>query len=147
MISLICASTNGSANKGDAGDLRCHHAHYDVIVMVASIVLNAATMQSCIGHMWLAPFWHCYMFTRSHKHDETGSELDRNRTNASKIRPGLAAFRYIVGYLKWIYCNGPVLPNCGKFSGYSMYMITWKRPRKFISIDYTLIINASNSQN
>ena len=33
MFSLICAWVDGWANNWDAGDLRCHHAHYDVIVM------------------------------------------------------------------------------------------------------------------
>ena len=33
MFSLICASANGWINKGEAGDLRRHRAHYDVIVM------------------------------------------------------------------------------------------------------------------
>ena len=32
-FSLICAWTNSWANNGDAGDLRRHRAHYDVIVM------------------------------------------------------------------------------------------------------------------
>ena len=36
MFSLICAWTNSSANNRDAGDLRCHCAHYDVTVMVIS---------------------------------------------------------------------------------------------------------------
>ena len=31
--SLICAWTNSSANNGDAGDLKRHRSHYDVIVM------------------------------------------------------------------------------------------------------------------
>ena len=30
MFSLICAQI---VNNGEAGDLRCHRAHYDVIVM------------------------------------------------------------------------------------------------------------------
>ena len=30
IFSLICARTNGWANTQDAGDLRRHHAHYDV---------------------------------------------------------------------------------------------------------------------
>ena len=34
MFSLIYAWTNSWANNGDAGDLRRHHAHYDVIVML-----------------------------------------------------------------------------------------------------------------
>ena len=33
MFSLICAWINASINNREAGDLRCHHAHYDVIVM------------------------------------------------------------------------------------------------------------------
>ena len=33
MFSLICSWINGWVNKRKAGDLRCHHAHYDVTVM------------------------------------------------------------------------------------------------------------------
>ena len=33
MFSLICAWINGWVNSREAGDLRCHRAHYDVIVM------------------------------------------------------------------------------------------------------------------
>ena len=33
MFSLICAWTNGWINNLEAGDLRRHHAHYDVIVI------------------------------------------------------------------------------------------------------------------
>ena len=33
MFSLICAWINLWINNREAGDLRCHHAHYDVIVM------------------------------------------------------------------------------------------------------------------
>ena len=32
MFSLICAWLNGWVNYGDAGDLRRHRAHYDVVV-------------------------------------------------------------------------------------------------------------------
>ena len=35
MFSLIYARINGWVNTGDAGDLRRHHPHYDVIVMSA----------------------------------------------------------------------------------------------------------------
>ena len=34
MFSVICAKINGGVNNREAGDLRHHHAHYDVIVMV-----------------------------------------------------------------------------------------------------------------
>ena len=33
MFSLICARINSRVNNRQAGDLRRHHAHYDVIVM------------------------------------------------------------------------------------------------------------------
>ena len=33
MFSLISTWTNGSVNNRDAGDLRCHRVHYDVIIM------------------------------------------------------------------------------------------------------------------
>ena len=34
MFTLICARINGWVNNREAGDLRCHRAHYDVIVML-----------------------------------------------------------------------------------------------------------------
>ena len=35
MLSLISARMNDWVNNGEAGDLKRHHAHYDVIVMTA----------------------------------------------------------------------------------------------------------------
>ena len=35
MFSLICAWANSWVNNRDAGDLRRHHAHYDVTVMIS----------------------------------------------------------------------------------------------------------------
>ena len=34
LFSLICARTNGWVYNGETGDLRRHHAHYDVTVMI-----------------------------------------------------------------------------------------------------------------
>ena len=39
VFSLICAWTNGWANNRDAGDLRRHHAHYDVTVMACNVLV------------------------------------------------------------------------------------------------------------
>ena len=39
-VSLIFAWTNSLANNGDAGDLRCHCAQYDVTVMSQSKILS-----------------------------------------------------------------------------------------------------------
>ena len=38
MFTLICARINGWVNNCEAGDLRRHHGHYDVIVMVCTHV-------------------------------------------------------------------------------------------------------------
>ena len=38
MFSLICVWINSWVNTREAGDLRCHRAHYDVIVMTVSYV-------------------------------------------------------------------------------------------------------------
>ena len=37
MFSLICTRINGWVNNGEAGDLRHHGAHYDVIVMAYQV--------------------------------------------------------------------------------------------------------------
>ena len=34
MFSLMCTRINGRVNNREAGDLRRHHAHYDVTAMV-----------------------------------------------------------------------------------------------------------------
>ena len=39
IISLICAWINGWITHGDAGDLRSHRAHYDVIVMYSFVII------------------------------------------------------------------------------------------------------------
>ena len=40
MFSLICARINASVNNLEAGDLRRHHAHYDVSVMSRAIKVH-----------------------------------------------------------------------------------------------------------
>ena len=41
MLSLICAWINGWVNNCEAGDLRRHRAHYDVIVMLKRVPLTS----------------------------------------------------------------------------------------------------------
>ena len=43
MLSLICTQITGWVNNGEAGDLRCHHPHYDVIVMFNNRLNNHLT--------------------------------------------------------------------------------------------------------
>ena len=54
MFSLICAWINSSVNNREAGDLRCHRAHYDVILMHVVIVLASKHQSSeasvCVFH-------------------------------------------------------------------------------------------------
>ena len=42
MFSLICAWTKGSVNNRNAGDFRCHRAHYDVVVMNGRVCISPA---------------------------------------------------------------------------------------------------------
>ena len=39
MFSLICTWTNGWVSNWDAGDLRCHCAHYDITIMMHILAL------------------------------------------------------------------------------------------------------------
>ena len=48
MLSLICARTTGWLNNKDAGDLRRHRAHYDVIVMHTHILAMTSSMSICL---------------------------------------------------------------------------------------------------
>ena len=45
MFSLICAWINGWLNH-EAGDLRCHHTHYDVIVMILCSRANNTSLMA-----------------------------------------------------------------------------------------------------
>ena len=40
MFSLICARINAWVTNRKAGDLTCHHAHYDVILMISSVRIS-----------------------------------------------------------------------------------------------------------
>ena len=60
IFSLICAWINGWVNNREAGDLRRHRAHYDVIIMICSVVSDRYTIIYSalwnlfqIGYHWL----------------------------------------------------------------------------------------------
>ena len=46
---FICTSIKGWVNNCEAGDFRCHHAHYDVIEMLIMIICKF-TMITSYGH-------------------------------------------------------------------------------------------------
>ena len=49
MFTLICVRINGWVNNREAGDLRRHRAHYDIIVMISSKVC-AASPRNALFH-------------------------------------------------------------------------------------------------
>ena len=51
MFSFICAWINGWANIREAGDLRPHRAHYDIIVMFLCILILARSFVSSFIHI------------------------------------------------------------------------------------------------
>ena len=52
MFSLICARINGWVNNREAGDLRCHRAHYDVIVMTKMICTHDGNFPQWVVRYW-----------------------------------------------------------------------------------------------
>ena len=62
----IFARTNGWANNPEAGDLRCHHAHYDISVIVQFNSLWASDT-ICWGNLsTLVQVMACCLMTPSH---------------------------------------------------------------------------------
>ena len=62
MLSLICALTNDWANRGDAGDLIRHRAHYDVTVIQSRRIWWLHQ-----GLIYIAPMSH-YVFHNTKRH-------------------------------------------------------------------------------
>ena len=60
MFSLICASINGWVNNREAGDLRRHGAHYDVIVMTN--LYDRTTPLPCWTTFFCTTIPHIYMW-------------------------------------------------------------------------------------
>ena len=52
LFSLICAWINGWANNREAGDLRRHHAHCDVIIMIYRYRYIGSAIILCIMSMF-----------------------------------------------------------------------------------------------
>ena len=71
MFSYICTRINGWVNNGEAGDLRRHGAHYDVVVMISDINMiykplkgwscvsaNTDIQNNCSKLAWAVPVNH-----------------------------------------------------------------------------------------
>ena len=79
MFSLICAWISGLVNNPEAGDLRHHRAHYDVIVMVPLVNIAIAVYPQT----WLVP--NTVIFAKYHKQPRRASELFPGCVLDSKI--------------------------------------------------------------
>ena len=86
VLSLICAWTNGWANKRNDGDLRCQSAHYDVTVMryniyvIYSYVFRNSLKSPPVDHAWLLLLGMSYRFRGSNL---CGLDLMENSTEES----------------------------------------------------------------
>ena len=65
ILSLICAWINGWVNNREAGDLRRHSAHYDVIAMKQDILVQFAVIILCFIH---SPVFDCYIKCHFYTH-------------------------------------------------------------------------------
>ena len=65
-VSLICARINGWVNNGEAGDLRRHRAHYDVIVMGNAYLTTGVSRPRVWNIMWFGCKWECKAGTMLH---------------------------------------------------------------------------------
>ena len=52
MLSLICTWINGWVSNGEAGDLKHHHAHYDVSVMMITLSFQCFTGPWAMIWIW-----------------------------------------------------------------------------------------------
>ena len=62
MLFFICARIKGWTNTGEAGDLRRHHDHYDVIVMIAYIIKSCTKSPTFVDAFsnifsWMKILW------------------------------------------------------------------------------------------
>ena len=71
MFSLICDWRNGWVNNQDAGDLRCHHAHYDITVMgdmsSSKAIRYVLSASNCSYQISLTNLLVVWQFVWSHK--------------------------------------------------------------------------------
>ena len=55
MVSMSCVWTNGWANNPDIGDLKCHHAHYEVTVINLWYIMRMLPVANGNRTLWR---WH-----------------------------------------------------------------------------------------
>ena len=101
MFSFICVRINCWENNREAGDLRLHRAHYDVIVMTSQ----------CLNHCWSGSL--TQICVSRQRWDNWDRALTRKR-NCDQIR--LKHFISISSnnqsLFKFVHCHPTVLPWC-----------------------------------
>ena len=116
MFSLICGWINGWVNKCKAGDLRCHRAHYGVIVMSlwAGLPLHEAGRPWCEPDQW----WICVVMAYWYRHiiRALGLYSLSGKTSYRKISWSLGAARLgviiIVSPWNLTGISAALLPRC-----------------------------------
>ena len=68
MFSLICAWINGWVNNRETGDLRRHHAHYDVTVMVVLCLIMVTQSFSADWCGLFTPIFSIYSMALGHSY-------------------------------------------------------------------------------
>ena len=64
MFSLICAWTNSWVNNRDAGDLRRHRTHYDVIVITSACIIWCVGTLRCKQREFMSSWiLYCFIYT------------------------------------------------------------------------------------
>ena len=86
MFSFICAWMNGWADNREAGELRRHHAHYDVTVMIGPTLEERHLMKL---HITACAFFQAFIvLTKIHKNgliNKNGNMFCQQTMRATKI--------------------------------------------------------------
>ena len=85
MFSLICASINGWVNNREAGDLRRHHAHYDVNVMTMCFMSLALSIRIMFILPLVRDHWNSKTTLSSHYSDVIMSAMPSQITGVSIV--------------------------------------------------------------
>ena len=96
MFSLICARINGWINNRKAGDLRRHHAHYDVTVMwvLQYQLINPLTTGNAYVRVWnrCCDYWCPVVKAPGHQYPQSWPSVCHTKA---------------VFYVVYIYLKGP----------------------------------------
>ena len=101
MFSLICARINGWVNYREAGDLRRYRAHYDVIVMSASVLLYIKPTQFLNTWKTCSYIRTCFLYSLKQLARFKHNKMDARLSDAKQLADSVFASRYrmIIGWM------------------------------------------------